>query len=91
MPCIGLPSLVPSISAEDVTMAMGPTHLDLDVGHIEPAEHEIMGTDAIELHGLGADLAVPRNADIIVREQFVEFGGVAGEGGSAPLLLEATG
>ena len=38
--------------------------------------------------GLGVDLACPGDADVILREQAVQGGEVAIEGGDAPLLLE---
>jgi hypothetical protein len=77
-----------STSARDVTIATGPTTLILMSLRIHLVDHRRCGPDAIELHGLGIDLAGPGDPDVVFGEQVIHGGDIAFDGGGLPLLFE---
>ena len=69
-------------------MAMLPTSLILGLGDIELGDDELAVAHAIELLGLGEDLAGGGDAEVVVGEELVHGGNVVGEGGLLPFVLE---
>ena len=63
--------------------------LDLGLGDIEAGDGELAVAHAVELLGLGEDLAGGGDAEVVLGEQAVHGGDVVGDEGAAPLALEA--
>ena len=64
------------------------TELDVEVGEVEAGDGDSAGAHTVELLGLGEDVAVGSDAEIVVGEELVHGDDVVRKLGSAPLVLE---
>jgi len=62
--------------------------LDVEVGEVEAGNGGGAGAHTVELLGLGEDVAVGGDAEVVVGEKLVHCDDVVGELGGAPLAFE---